>query len=205
MKKSNFLFVFGRYARDLQAVVKYPLWYIQDQPAPDNHLYKKSRIKRLAEKHGCDTFIETGTFYGQMVNFARNIFKKVISIEIFPPFHRENVAQFAHDTDIHILLGDSGKNLPEAISLSSGPILFWLDGHYSGTGTGIGEKVSPIIEELRLIAKASRKNDVIIIDDRRLFTGQDGYPDLDTTVVELMIINPKYKVNFDKDCIIAEP
>lgn len=205
MKKSNLLFVFGRYARDLQAVIKYPLWYLQGQPAPDNHLYKKRRIKLLAQKHECDTFVETGTFYGQMVNFARNMFGKVISVEIFPQFYRENVAQFAHDPDTHILLGDSGTCLPEAISLSSGRILFWLDGHYSGTGTGIGEKVSPIIEELRLIAKASRKNDIIIIDDRRLFTGQDGYPDLDTTVAELMMINPKYKVTFDQDCIVVEP
>ena len=140
-----------------------------------------------------------------MVNFARSVFEKVISVEIYPPFQRQNAAQFAHDPDVYILLGDSGKNLPEAITLASGRILFWLDGHYSGAGTGIGDKVSPIIEELRLIAKAGRKDDCIVIDDRRLFTGEDGYPTLDAAVVELMAINPGYKGTFDQDCIVAEP
>jgi hypothetical protein len=205
MGNSNYAFVFSRYARDLQATLKYPFWCLDGRPAPDNHVYKKRRIKRLAQAHRCDTFVETGTFYGQMVNFARGAFRKVISVEIYPPFHRENAAQFAHDPDVHILLGDSGKNLPEAISLASGRILFWLDGHYSGSGTGIGEKVSPIIEELRLIAKAGRKDDCIVIDDRRLFTGQDGYPVLDATVAEIMSINPGYKITFDQDCIVAEP
>jgi hypothetical protein len=205
MSKANPAFVFGRYARDLQAALRYPLWRLQGRPAPDNHVYKKRRIKRLAQEHRCDTFVETGTFYGQMVNFARGFFRKVISVEIYPPFHSENAAQFAHDPGVHILLGDSGKNLPEAITLASGRILFWLDGHYSGAGTGIGDKVSPIIEELRLIAKAGRKDDCIVIDDRRLFTGEDGYPTLDAAVAELMAINPGYKVTFDQDCIVAEP
>jgi len=205
MDKSTYAFMLGRYARDLQATIMYPLWKLQGRPAPDNHVYKKRRIKRLAQEHHCDTFIETGTFYGQMVNFARSVFRKVISVEIYPPFHRDNAAQFARDPDVHILLGDSGKNLPEAITLASGRILFWLDGHYSGAGTGIGEKVSPIIEELRLIAKAGRKDDCIVIDDKRLFTGSDGYPTLDEAIVELKAINPAYVISIDRDSLVAHP
>ena len=205
MDKSTYAFMFGRYARDMQAAIKYPLWRLQGRPAPDNHVYKKRRIKRLAREHRCDTFVETGTFYGQMVNFARGVFSKVISVEIYPPFHRENAAQFAHDPDVHILLGDSGRNLPEAISMASGRILFWLDGHYSGSGTGIGEKVSPIIEELRLIAKAGRKDHCVVIDDRRLFIGSDGYPTLDETIAELKAINPDYAIEVDGDGIVAVP
>jgi hypothetical protein len=205
MSKPNLAFVFGRYARDLQSALKYPIWCLQGRPAPDNHVYKKRRIRRLARENRCDTFIETGTFYGQMVNFARRIFRTIISVEIYPPFHRENVAQFLHDPDVNILFGDSGKNLPEAISIASGRILFWLDGHYSGSGTGIGEKVSPIIEELRLIAKAGRKDDCIVIDDKRLFTGRDGYPTMAETISELKAINSTYEISTDLDSIIACP
>lgn len=205
MNISTTAFFLGRYARDMQAVIKYPLWNLGGRPAPDNHVYKKRRIKRLALEHDCETFVETGTFYGQMVNFARGIFRKIISVEIYPPFHAANVAQFADMPGIHILLGDSGKNLPEAISISTGRILFWLDGHYSGVGTGIGDKVSPIIEELRLIADAGRKDHCIVIDDRRLFTGQDGYPKIEETVAALLSINPEYRIAFDQDCIVAEP
>jgi hypothetical protein len=205
MNNSNYKFVLGRYARDIQATLKYPLWNLQGRPAPDNHLYKKNRIKRLAEVHNCETFIETGTYYGQMVNFAQSLFSRVISIEIYEPFFNGNIRQFSGHVNTNILLGDSGKNLPEAINQSSGRILFWLDGHYSGSGTGIGEKVSPVIEELRLIAKAGRKDDCIIIDDRRLFSGSDGYPTINETIEELKKINPKHNISYDQDSIVVEP
>lgn len=205
MHKSTRKFILGRYLRDAKATISYPIWKLKGCPAPDNHLYKKSRIRRLVEQHHCDTFLETGTFYGQMVNFARGEFKKVISIEIYQPFHCENAAQFAHDPNVHILLGDSGKNLPNAIAIATGRILFWLDGHYSGEGTGIGEKVSPIIEELRLISKAGRKGDCIVIDDRRLFTGDDGYPTIEETMHELHEIDPSYVISVDRDSILALP
>ena len=106
---------------------------------------------------------------------------------------------------MHILLGDSGKNLPEAIGLSKGRILYWLDGHYSGEGTGLGDKVSPVIEELRLIALAGRQDDCIVIDDLRLFNGTGGYPTIEDTIEELKKINKNYDIKFDQDCIVACP
>jgi hypothetical protein len=205
MNDSKFKFIFGRVARDLLAVSQYPIWLLQGCRPPDNHVYKKRRIRRLAEAHRCETFVETGTFYGQMVNYARSLFEITLSVEIYPPFQRMNSAVFAEDDSVRILLGDSGKNLPSAISMAKGRILFWLDGHYSGAGTGLGDKVSPIIEELRLIAKHGRKGDCIIIDDRRLFTGDGGYPTIEETVSEIMKIDPGYEVSFDRDSIVAEP
>jgi hypothetical protein len=65
--------------------------------------------------------------------------------------------------------------------------------------------VSPIIEELRLIAKAGRKDDCIVIDDKRLFTGSDGYPTLDEAIVELKAINPAYVISIDRDSLVAHP
>ena len=62
------------------------------------------------------------------------------------------------------------------INTSNGRILFWLDGHYSGEGTGGCDEVCPIIAELRLIAQSKRKDHCILIDDARLFIGEDGYP-----------------------------
>ncbi len=53
----------------------------------------------------------------------------------------------------HITLyqGDSGVLLPEIISEVSEPVLFWLDGHYSGEGTGKAVLETPIIEEVNVI------------------------------------------------------
>jgi len=64
---------------------------------------------------------------------------------------------------------------------SSGRILFWLDGHYSGEGTACGDQVSPILQELDLIKAHPRRDHCILIDDSRLFTGVDGYPTLKAT------------------------
>lgn len=205
MKLSTFVFTLGRYARDLQAALQYPFWIFKGRRAPDNHFYKKGRISRLRNECKCDTFIETGTFYGQMVNFAKGVFKTVVSVEIHPTFHKENAAQFARYPSVHILLGDSAKKLPEAVSLGSGRILFWLDGHYSGGNTGIGEKVSPIIEELRLIATSERRDHCIVVDDVRLFNGVDGYPSLGDAIAELKAINAGYVISVDCDSLIARP
>lgn len=205
MLKSNIKFTLGRFARDANAALNYPVWVFKGRRAPDNHLYKKQRIAKLAQKYGCKTFIETGTFYGQMVNYVKDRFDVTISVEIFEPFYNRNAAIFASEKNIHILLGDSAKNLSQAISLAQGRILFWLDGHYSGAGTGVGDKVSPIIEELRMISQLKQSDHCIVIDDRRLFTGEDGYPTIEETEVELRKINPAYKISHDLDSIVSVP
>ena len=196
-------FRFGRWARDLKSSLDYPFWTLRGRTAPDNHVYKKARIRKLAAATQCRSFVETGTFYGQMVNFATNVFDRIISIEIYPPFHSKNAAIFRDDPKVTILLGDSAQNLGQALSLAAGPTLFWLDGHYSGNGTGLGDKVSPIIEELQIIARSDQREHCIVIDDRRLFIGAGGYPTIEETVDELKRINPNYQISFDCDSIVA--
>jgi hypothetical protein len=67
--------------------------------------------------------------------------------------------------------------MPEVLAPLNEPVLFWLDGHYSGEGTGAGAEDSPVIQEVEHILQ-SRANyrDAIIIDDARCFTGEGGYP-----------------------------
>ena len=96
--------------------------------------------------------------------------------------------------------------LLEMINASGGEkILFWLDGHFSGVGTGGGDDICPIINELRLIAQSNRNDHCILIDDARCFTGEDGYPTLDAALAELRVINSSYKLQVDRDCIMALP
>lgn len=201
----NMKFVAGRMARDLKSTLSYPLWASNGKAAPDNHVHKKQRIARIAQQYSCSSFIETGTFYGQMVSFASSIFEVVVSIEIFQPFFERNTEMFAGQRNVKILLGDSSAKMPAAMALTTGRILFWLDGHFSGEGTGLGDKVSPIIEELRIIAQHARKDHCIIIDDRRLFTGVDGYPSIEEATAEIRAINLDYTIDFECDCIIATP
>ena len=79
-----------------------------------------------------------------------------------------------------------------------GPALFWLDGHYSGGGTAKGEMCTPIIQELKVIGLRSPQ-DVILIDDARLFTGRDDYPTLDEVrkLVDDIFPGSSYTVKHD--------
>jgi hypothetical protein len=199
------MFVPGRVLRDLQSITKYPHWLLTGSRAPDNHVHKKRRISEIAKKYNCQTLIETGTFYGQMVNFAKNRFDLVKSIELFEPLYELNRAAFSRNKNVEILQGNSTERLAEAISKSKGRILFWLDGHYSGDGTGCGDDISPIITELKVISEALRRDNCILIDDARLFTGTGGYPSYERTLAALRDINQEYQITKVGDCISAMP
>ena len=95
--------------------------------------------------------------------------------------------------------------LNEMIKKSGKRCLFWLDGHYSGKGTGKDEMNCPTANELIIIKNSGRKNDVILIDDAREFKGKDGYPALYKVLELLYEINPNYKIEIKEDCIMAFP
>jgi hypothetical protein len=197
------MFVVGRILRDIKANLMYPVWVIQGKPAPDNHIHKRKRILTLAKCHSCSSFIETGTFYGQMVNAVKNHFDKALSVELFEPLYYLNKAAFTNAPHIFLYHGDSALELTNMIKVASGRILFWLDGHYSGDGTACGAVESPILSELDLIKRDSRNDHCILIDDARLFTGQEGYPTFENTRNKLLEINHQYKIIVEHDCIIA--
>jgi hypothetical protein len=194
-----------RLLRNIKSILQYPQWKFGLKIGPDNHFYKMQRIKKLGTHFKCNTFIETGTFYGQTVNYASKIFELVLSVEIYKPLYDYNVEAFKNYKNVKLFHGNSSDCLKVMIDQSVGRIIFWLDGHYSGNGTGIGDSTSPIIEELTII-KSSNKNDhCILIDDYRLFVDADGYPSFNLVKNLLLDINPKFVISIDHDCIIAVP
>jgi hypothetical protein len=191
--------------RSLREFINFPLWSLSEKKGPDNHYFKKMRIKKIGKEYNCDTLIETGTFYGQTVKFASRYFKRVISIEIFKPLYDYNVEAFKGESNIFLFNGDSSDKMKEMMSKAEGRIIFWLDGHYSGDGTGKGEKVCPVFEELYKIGSDSRRDHCILIDDYRLFGTDPGYPSFEETKEHLLKVNPDYSIEIDHDCIMALP
>ena len=105
---------YGRLVRDINAYLRYPIWLlIRGEGSPDNHVYKRRRIASIASRYHCDTLIETGTFYGQMVNFAKKIFSKVKSVEVYPPLYSLNKKQFEREPNIDIYFGGSHTSCPK--------------------------------------------------------------------------------------------
>lgn len=173
----------------------YNSWLQQNCPIPTPEFYKRKRIQEIQKKSNISTLIETGTFLGDMIYFNRKKFKKIISIELSEELFQRAVLRFKEVKNIKLLLGDSGTVLPEILKSIDGPVIFWLDGHYSsefkGVQTAKGEKECPILEELEPILK-SRFNHIILIDDARMFEGINDYP----TESELFEFIKKHRSQF---------
>jgi FkbM family methyltransferase len=152
------------------------LWILRGRPLPSSSDVKQWIVGRYARKHHLRTFIETGTYEGEMVAAMQKRFHTIHSIEIFEPLFRMAVEKFSGSNHIHLHHGDSEDILPAILEKVDEPALFWLDAHFSGEGTGRGTMDSPIIQEIRTILDHPVRNHVILIDDARLFIGENGYP-----------------------------
>jgi hypothetical protein len=143
-----------------------------------NHIIKQNTIREYQQKFGYRILVETGTFFGDMVEAQKKRFDKIISIELGVYLFERALKRFNKDNNVTIIQGDSGKVLPKILKDINEPVIFWLDGHYSGGITKKGDKNCPIFEELDAIFNGKKFNHVLLIDDARCFTGVDGFPSL---------------------------
>jgi len=122
----------------------------------------------LAKLNNCSVFIETGTFHGKTTRWASNYFQKVHTIEKAESLfilHKDNLSRIKN---VKPYLGDSKDILTKIVSsLGSDRALYWLDGHWSGGETAGEDNECPLLEEIASIS--NRAEDIILIDDARLF------------------------------------
>lgn len=151
---------------------------------------------QIIEKY-TDIFVETGTFYGDGIQFALNSgYEKVISIELVDKFYEIGKQRFINNNKVEIVKGDSGVILGDIINKYHIPITFWLDGHFSGGDTGLGVKEFPILEELEFIKNHDIKKHVILIDDVRCWKSYSNILNFDSVVDKLLSINKDYSFYF---------
>jgi hypothetical protein len=186
---------------------------IRDRIIIPDYATKRRIILNIANKYNCNNIlVETGTYLGDTVEALRNYFKNIISIELSSELALRAQKRFENYKSVLIVNGDSSKKLYEIISNIKVPIVFWLDGHYSSEFwsndeyiiTAKGEKVSPILEELFHIVDHPIKNHVILIDDARLFTGED-YPNINVIKKFVQDNMPNHILVIKKDIIRILP
>jgi len=168
----------------------------------DNHFVKRNRIISLQKKYKFNSFIETGTFYGQMSVFAASYFSSVYTVESFSPiysYNRKNI----HDKKIKMYFGKSVDLLAKMIDEANDNCMFWLDGHYSGPGTDGHKAICPILEELSIISKKNLLRFCILIDDLRCFDGTNNYPRAEDINRQLVNLGERIIIRENSDCIIA--
>lgn len=171
-------------------------------PAPE--VVKKSIVRHYVTSHRTPVFIETGTFLGNMVQFIADTGVQCHSIEIDEGLHARAKELLSSRSNVRLILGDSAQELPKLIAKLNTPATFWLDGHYSGQGTGRGEIDTPISAELEAILDHPVKTHVILIDDARCFDGQSDYPGLHQLLARFAD-HPDYVASVSADMIRIVP
>jgi len=151
-------------------------WYKMGRPIPPPPPIKQKIVKEYALRFSSRILIETGTYLGDMVDATKDVFSQIYSIELDENLYKRAKSRFSNASNIHIIWGDSSEVLPRILTSTRHSCLFWLDAHYSGGITAKGEFNTPIVKELKHIFAHPIKNNVILIDDARCFTGQEDYP-----------------------------
>lgn len=153
-------------------------WEKNGKPVPPPHFAKQQTLKSYARKYDLKILVETGTHYGDMVEAMKGCFDQIYSIELSKELYEKARKRFKGVENVRIIHGDSGVELGKLTGVIEEPVLFWLDGHYSGGVTARSDKDTPIYEELAHIFNANRNKDVIIIDDARCFGEDPAYPSI---------------------------
>lgn len=181
--------------------IQFKEWQKIGCPIPPPHIIKQIVISEYQEKFGFTTFVETGTYMGDMVEAQKKRFQKIISVELGCSLFENAKEKFKNDRNVTIIQGDSGKVLPQILKDINTSALFWLDGHFSAGITAKGEKECPILLELDAILNSRKLNHIILIDDARCFTGEGDYPTIEQLREFIRSKNKKYQVEVKYDII----
>ena len=182
-------------------------WTRAGRPVPAPPIVKQRVVKRALRTHALDTVIETGTFTGEMVAALVGCARRIVSIELDDALYEAAVRRFAHAPGVELLHGDSARLLAPLVKELSRPALFWLDGHYTGPGSARTDVASPIVREIETILAHPMPGHVVLIDDAREFTGQDGYPTINALRDMVRRVQPRAEFVVEDDIIrwISKP
>lgn len=185
---------------------EYIEWEKNGKPMPPPHIIKQQTLIEYARTFGLKILVETGTYYGYMVEAMNRHFDQIYSIELSKELFEHANLKFKKYKHIYLANGDSGIELKNVINKLDQNALFWLDGHYCcGELTAKGSKDTPIFEELELIFKSKYNGHVIIIDDARCFGGDPSYPSIDELSNFILARRPDVDIFIKNDSIRITP
>lgn len=119
-------------------------------------------------------YIETGTYVGDGIQRVLGLYERIHSIELAEKYALEAAIKFAQHPEVVVYHGNSKDVLPLLLDTILEPVTIFLDGHYSGGETAIGDEIvdgyssAPLLAEIEIIMRRPY-DDIIIIDDTRMF------------------------------------
>lgn len=202
-EKTRHRIMLSRMRRGNEAVIRN--WEAAGKPMTPPHSVKQIMIEKYRSLYNCDILVETGTYLGDMIFAQIDRFKSIYSIELSKDLALKAADRFKSYPKVHILQGDSGKQLSSLLVGLNGNVLFWLDGHYSAGITAKGDTDCPVRQELRAILLSGITNPVILIDDAREFTGEHDYPSVIEIKEILKEFNYDHHLEIEDDTIRITP
>ena len=196
---------FARQVKRSYDAFKVGRWRKGGSVDPPPHAYKRALVRRLSRRLGYRVFVETGTFYGDMLADVSSAFSQIISIELDPNLCRLARCRFADQAHIQVVAGDSGVLLKEVLTLITEPCIFWLDAHFSGAKTAMGPTETPILAEVEAILSHRIRDHVILIDDARCFDGTHDYPSVSSLCSRVAETSGRYEIAVHNDVIRVWP
>lgn len=134
-------------------------------------------LKSLARRTGARTFVETGTYFGVTAARCARVYARVVTIELDPALASQATAYLRRRKNVQVLQGDAAKLLGGVLETTPpADVVVFLDGHYSGGATALGELPEPALVELEVLAAFRDRLQAIVIDDFRLFGVEPGFP-----------------------------
>jgi len=182
----------------------YWYWKLRGQPVRSPHLLKQWTVREYGRNFGLKSLIETGTYYGEMVNAVKNDFDPIYSIEYDAELAAEAAGKFARYPHIHILRGDSQVVLPELLRAIAQPCLFWLDAGYWGWDE-LRRDPKRLSLEVEAILGHAVKEHVILMDDARCLNGENGAITVDELNERVRTKYPGRNVELKHDIVRITP
>lgn len=179
-------------------------WVKEGEQLPPPHAVKQKVIADYQKKYNTKILVETGTLHGDMIEAQKRNFESVYSIELDQKLYNEAIERFKYDRKVHLILGDSGKKIFDIINSISTRAVFWLDGHYSGTYTALGDVECPIYGEIDGVFSGKIKDHILLVDDARCFVGENSYPTVEELYNYIKKYNPNYKMSVFVDILRFE-
>lgn len=186
------------------------------QGAPVNlHSYMKYlSLRSLGKKTRAKCLIESGTFLGVTAARCSRVFERVLTIELDVQLANKAATYLKRFDNVEVFQGDAIKLLPHIIARDDArEAVVFLDGHYSGGDTGLGDLPEPAILELEILAQHLDRICGIIVDDFRLFGVEPGFPKKSDLIRAVEGLFPSQTLNYPftptnlswSDCDFADP
>jgi hypothetical protein len=172
-------------------------WFV---PVP--HFVRRAMLVSQARAIDAGIFVETGTYKGGTTWCLLGMFRRIVTIEVVPELAALAKERFNGHSEVTVIEGDSASVLPDVCMSLDAPCLFYLDGHYSGGITGMGDSECPVIEELRVILTLAKVPFRIVIDDARLFGTDPAYPTVRSVGNLVKKHHPLMQVRVENDAIL---